>query len=191
MGETIHLLNQTELVQAIKSNKKDVLKHFYTANYKKIEALILKNSGSIDHAKDIYQEAFITVWTHIKQDKFVPKNDTALQGYLYTIAKNKWTDVLRSKHFKNSKSLDYEEFTFIKNEDTNAEEHLESNKLKTVMYAFKNLGQPCKQLLSTFYFDKKSLRDIASELKIEETTARNKKYRCMEKLRAMVIAPNN
>ena len=56
------------------------------------------------------------------------------------------------------------------------------------MLAFKNLGQPCKQLLSTFYFDKKSLKDIASELKIKEATARNKKYRCMEKLRAVVLA---
>ena len=188
MGKSLHLLSQSELVYAIKSNESDVLKHFYTTNYKKIEVLILKNSGSVEHAKDIYQDAFITVWTHVKNDKFTPKNDTALQGYLYTIAKNKWTDVLRSKSFKNSKSLDYEALTFVKDEEQNKNEDLENNKLKIAMLAFKNLGQPCKQLLSTFYFDKKSLKDIASELQIEETTARNKKYRCMEKLRAMVLA---
>ena len=89
MGKSLHLLSQSELVFAIKSNESDVLKHFYTTNYKKIEVLILKNSGSIEHAKDIYQDAFITVWTHVKNDKFTPKNDTALQGYLYKIAKNK------------------------------------------------------------------------------------------------------
>ncbi len=56
------------------------------------------------------------------------------------------------------------------------------------MDAFKLLGNPCKQLLTTFYFEKKSLREIADELQIEENTARNKKYRCMEKLREMVLA---
>ena len=55
------------------------------------------------------------------------------------------------------------------------------------MEAFKNLGQPCKQLLTTFYFDKKSLRDIAVELSLDEASVRNKKYRCMEKLRNQVL----
>lgn len=188
MRKSVYNLSQSELVSAIKSNKSDVLKYFYTTNYNKIETLILKNSGTIEHAKDIYQDAFITVWTHVKHNKFTPKNDTALQGYLYKIAKNKWTDVLRSKSFRNSKSLSYEALTYIKNEDDDDNEDTENIQLKKAMNAFKNLGQPCKQLLSIFYFDKKSLKDIASELKIEESSARNKKYRCMEKLRALVIA---
>jgi len=191
MGKLLHLLNQSELVSAIKSNESDVLKHFYTTNYKKVEFLILKNSGSIDHAKDIYQEAFITVWTHVKNDKFIPSNDTALQGYLYQIAKNKWMDVLRSKSFKSTKSLNNNILSFIKDEDNSEDLDLVNDKLKIAMLAFKNLGQPCKQLLTTFYFDKKSLKEIASELNIEETTARNKKYRCMKKLRDMALAPNN
>lgn len=188
MRKSVRLLNQSELVCAIKSNESDVLKHFYTANYKKVEFLILKNSGSVEHAKDIYQEAFISVWTQIKNDKFTPKNETALQGYLYKIAKNKWMDVLRSKSFKNSKSLDYKTLAFIKEESDDEDLDFNNDKLKITMSAFKNLGQPCKQLLSVFYFDKKSLKEIASDLKIEESTARNKKYRCMEKLRAMVLA---
>lgn len=187
MGKAIHLLSQSELICAIKSNEPDALKHFYTSNFKKVEHLILKNSGSIHHAKDIYQEAFITVWTQIKDDKFVPINDTALQGYLFKIAKNKWMDVLRSKSFKNSKSLNYETLVYIE-DDKDEETDTNKNKLKLAMAGFKNLGQPCKQLLSEFYFEKKSLKDIAAEFNIEETTARNKKYRCMEKLRALVLA---
>ncbi|MGB5417385.1 RNA polymerase sigma factor [Algibacter sp.] len=190
MGKSVSLLNQSELICAIKSNEPNVLKHFYTANFKKVEHLILQNSGSVEHAKDIYQEAFITVWTQIKEDKFSPRNDSALQGYLYKIAKNKWMDVLRSKSFKNRNSLNYETLAFI-NDENDDEKASTKKKLKLTMRAFKNLGQPCKQLLSVFYFDKKSLKEIASEFKIEETTARNKKYRCMEKLRAMVLASKN
>ncbi|KJD35829.1 hypothetical protein PW52_08855 [Tamlana sedimentorum] len=188
MRKSIHALSQTELIDALKMNNSYILKQFYTLHYKKVEALVLKNSGSTEQAKDVYQDAFITVWTHVKNDKFVPKNDTALQGYLYSIAKNKWTDILRSKAYKNSNVLNETTLTEIKDnkESTTNEQEL---KLKAAMAAFKNLDQPCKQLLSDFYFEKKSLKDIAQSFKIEENTARNKKYRCMQKLRNMVIAP--
>lgn len=188
MRKSIHALSQTELIDALKMNDSYILKQFYTLHYKKIEALVLKNSGTTEHAKDVYQDAFVTVWTHVKTDKFVPKNDTALQGYLYSIAKNKWTDVLRSKSFKNANKLNELTLTEVKDstEDANQEQDL---KLKVAMAAFKNLGQPCKQLLGDYYFEKKSLKQIAQHFNIEENTARNKKYRCMQKLRNMVIAP--
>ncbi len=174
------------MVRAIKENDTNALKQFYLANYPKVEALVLKNSGTKDYAKDLYQEAFILVWTNVKNGKFTPQNETALQGYLYQIAKNKWTDVLRSKTFKNSKSLDGVVLRAVDNEE--ADNTAKNSKMEMAMQAFKNLGQPCKQLLKTFYFEKKSLRDIAFELNIEESTARNKKYRCMEKLRTLALA---
>lgn len=184
--------SQTKLVNALKSNDPAALKSLYTSNYYKVESLVLKNSGTIDHAKDIYQEAFICMWKNIKNDSFVPQNETALQGYLYQIAKNKWMDVLRSSRFKNT-NLIHNEMTIANNNDEGSheeEQEIFKQKLKQAMDAFKILGSPCKELLTTFYFEKKSLRDIADELQIEENTARNKKYRCMEKLRELVLASN-
>lgn len=188
MEQAHKLEHQLQLLDAIKNNDSIVLKELYVSNYPKIEALVLKNSGTIEHAKDVYQDAFITIWKHVKNEKFIPQNETALQGYLYSIARNKWLDVLKSKSFKNLKPLNNESLRVVRDEEENIyNDEFETKKLSTAMDAFKNLGQPCKQLLSTFYFEKKSLRDIASKLKIEETTVRNKKYRCMEKLRAMVL----
>ncbi|MEM5564060.1 sigma-70 family RNA polymerase sigma factor [Psychroserpens sp. AS72] len=187
MREAYNIDHQLQLITAIKDNNSIALKAFYTSNYPKIEALILKNSGSQDHAKDIYQDAFISMWNNIRNESFVPQNDTALQGYLYQIAKNKWMDVLRSKRFKTTQSLTEERTLFLKQDDT-IEDDDHDKKLNITMTAFKDLGQPCKDLLKTFYFDKKSLREIASDLNIEETSVRNKKYRCMEKLRATVLA---
>lgn len=74
----------------------------YQTNYPKIEALVLKNSGSKEEAKDVFQEAFVVVWQNIKLDRFTPKNESSVDSYLYTIAKNKWMDVLRSKDFKST-----------------------------------------------------------------------------------------
>ncbi|MCF7560563.1 RNA polymerase sigma factor [Sabulilitoribacter multivorans] len=189
MGKSLKLLNQSELVYAIKSNDSNILKHFYTTNYKKIETLILKNSGSIDYAKDIYQDAFIAVWTHVKNDKFVPKNDTALQAYLYTIAKNKWMDYLRSNDFKKISSaskLRHFEPADDFSEKTN-DDKLKTERLHKIMHTFKNLGEPCKSLLTKFYFEKKSMKDIADEFLLDAASTRNKKYRCMQKLRELAL----
>ena len=189
MGQSQTIVSQTELVSAIKRNDSKALKALYTSNYYKIEQLVLKNSGTKEHAKDIYQEAFISVWKTIKNDSFVPKNDTALQGYLFQIAKNKWMDVLRSKTFKKTiQTSKMAHFELSDNDfDENDDDVLKEKRLDSIMEVFKRMRSPCKELLKTFYFEQKSLRDIANDLQIEENTARNKKYRCMEKLRELVL----
>lgn len=187
MSETYKIDHQLQLVNAIKDNDSLALKTFYTSNYRKVELLVLKNSGSEAHAKDVYQEAFISMWNNIRNGAFEPKNDSALQGYLYTIAKNKWMDILRSKRFKVTQSISEERQLFLAQEET-IEDNGYTAKLNIVMEAFQGLGQPCKELLKTFYFEKKSLRDIAAKLDIGEHSVRNKKYRCMEKLRNIAIA---
>ena len=187
MREAYKIDHQLQLITAIKDNNSIALKAFYTSNYPKVEVLVLKNSGSKEHAKDIYQDAFISMWNNVRNESFTPQNDSALQGYLYQIAKNKWMDVLRSKRFKTTQSLTEERQLYLKQDEESVEDD-HTKKLHITMNAFKDLGQPCKDLLKTFYFEKKSLRDIASDLNIAESSVRNKKYRCMEKLRNIVLA---
>lgn len=174
--------NQHELVFQIKENNETVLKDLYQNNYCKIEAYILKNNGTRPHAKDIYQEAFLAVWQNVKKGTFTPQNEGALQGYLYQIAKNKWTDVLRSSRFKKTQqgitSLHLMEYETVP--DTTADENI-----RTVMTAFSELGEECKELLTRFYFSKMSLSEIASHFNIGEASARNKKYRCIQKLKVL------
>ena len=182
---------QLALIEAIKSNDSVALKSLYTANYYKVETMIIKNSGSREHAKDIYQEAFITLWKNVKNDLFIPQSETALQGYLYQIAKNKWMDLINSKTFKKTTVFKNEQqITASSDSKENADHEAQLNeKIENMMKLFKEMGQPCKGLLTAFYFDKKSLRTIAADFKIEENTARNNKYRCMEKLRKMILQP--
>ncbi len=181
--------NQSQLVEAIKANNDVVLKSLYINNYHKIETLVLKNSGTKEHAKDIYQDAFIAVWKNVKQDKFVPQNQSSINGYLYTIAKNKWMDYLRSKDYK--KTIVSSEINAFETSETTIEKNnddiINENRLQSVMQSFKDLGLPCKSLLMKFYFEKKSMKTIAAELKLDAASTRNKKYRCMQKLRELAL----
>lgn len=181
-------INQT-LVDQFKANDSRTLKTVYQTNYPKIEALVLKNSGCEEEAKDIFQEAFIVVWQNIKQDKFIPKNESSIDAYLYTVAKNKWMDVLRSKDFKSTTVISQLDHLKLKSEETVEinDDILNENRLEDVMLAFKNLGDACKNLLMKFYFEKKSMQFISEELELDAASTRNKKYRCMQKLRELAL----
>lgn len=192
MGKVLQIREQQALVKLIKANDQIALKKLYQQNYRKIEVFVLQNRGTIAQAKDVYQEAFLAMYQNVKAEKFTPENETALQGYLYQIAKNKWRDVLRSSAFKKTRSL---EQSFYETEDNSSLEIEEieleqQQQLKITMDAFSKLGVECKKLLTAFYFQKKSLREISENANYAEASARNKKYRCIQKLKELAQTPN-
>ena len=181
--------NANDMIEALRRNDESVLKALYIENYQKIERLVLKNKGTKEQAKDIYQEAFITVWKNVKADKFFPENNSAINGYLYAIAKNKWMDYLGSSAYK--KTLSYDQiatnpsFEVPGNPSMDAGDH--EHKLSLAMHAFKKMDDGCKLLLTKFYFEKKSMKEIARELSLDPASTRNKKYRCMQSLRKLAL----
>ncbi len=164
------------------ANDDKVLEALYTANFYKTEAFVLANSGTAEDAKDIYQEAFIAAWQNIKAGRFVPENGASVEAYLFQIAKYKWYDHLKALKKMNTVPVAGEGDLLI--EAVYNEE--EENYIRKVQEHFKNLGEPCKQVLTLFYFMKQSMAKIAAVFSWTEATAKNNKYRCLQRLRTLV-----
>lgn len=184
--------NAQKVVDALKRNDSKTLNRLYSINYWKIEALVLKNNGTKAHAKDVYQEAFLAVWQNVKQDKFKPRSESSINGYLYSIAKNKWMDILRSKGYRKTIVESQMSHFEIKDDENHGvdDKILKDKQLEDVMQAFKELEHACKNLLLKFYFEKKSMKNIANDLELDAASTRNKKYRCMQKLRQIALNIN-
>lgn len=178
---TFQKLTQIEILEGIKNNDADIIQGIYQDQYPKVEKYVLSNNGTHHEAKDIFQEAFVAVWKNIKNDRFKPENGTALNGYLYQIAKNKWLDYLRSP--KHKMTMPLENF-HEKEEIVNDEKEIQ---LKKIEDSFKNLGESCKELLTRFYYKKESMSMIAKAFDWTAATARNNKYRCIQRLKEMLI----
>lgn len=178
---TFQRLTQIETIEGIKNNDPDILRSIYQEQYPKVELYILSNRGSKEEAKDIFQEAMVAVWKNIKNDLFKAENDTAISGYLYQIAKNKWLDHLRSSKFKNTVPLE--------NHHEGLEEEVEEkeSQLKEIESSFVNLGENCKELLTRFYYKKENMSLIAKAFGWTVGTVRNNKYRCIQKLKEMLF----
>ncbi len=184
------LPNQQETIQGVLQNNESVLRSLYAEVFPKVRIYILQNYGNEAHAKDIFQDAFLAFWKNIKKEKYEPRKDIAIQAYLFTIAKNKWIDYLRSADFKKTVTglekapaaqLAWEQ------EDVQEENKVNENRLEAMRQAMAQLGKECKMVLTQFYFERLSIDTIAEGLKIGSASARNKKYRCMEKLRALTL----
>ncbi len=182
----------SRFVDAMRVNDESALRTLYENNFKKVETMILKNNGTSEQAKDIFQEAFIAVWKNVHNNKFSPGNEKAINGYLYTIAKNKWMDYLRSPAYKKRVSFHTVSETnparsVVENDNLVTERE---TRLALAMKAFENLGEACRTLLVKFYFEKKTMKEIAEELQLDAASTRNKKYRCMQALRGLAQEMN-
>jgi RNA polymerase sigma factor (sigma-70 family) len=175
------LFTQEQLVDGIRANDAAVLRWLYQSQYPKVRKFVLDNSGDEDQAKDLFQEAFIAFWNNVKDNKFQPENSSALTGYLYQIAKNKWLDFLRSSQFKKTVLLQSDHDKIEDNEDNDWMQYR-----KLVAAEIKNLGDNCREILRRFYFAKESMELIAKAFAWTEATARNNKYRCIQRLREKV-----
>jgi len=176
--------NSNSFGERARIDDETILGEIYAANYPAVEKYVLANSGTRDDARDIYQEAFLAFWRNVQLNRFEPQHPNAISSYIMRIAKFKWIDVLRKKNN-----------TIISGIDTDPADDTEVYKLEQdeehyvtqVKIHYKNMGEPCKELLYRFYFKKEMLKQIAAHFSWTEATAKNNKYRCLLKLRNLVL----
>ncbi len=170
------------VLPAIKLNDELVLRTFYRNNFAKVERYVLNNHGTNDEAKDIYQEAFIAVRRNIQLDRFRLHDEPSLEGYLYQVAKNKWLDQLRAAKRRQVVTLAEPGELADADPSKGYEDHL----LDGIKLNLRLLGDNCRDVLERFYYNKESMRSIAAVMKWTEATARNNKYRCIQRLRELM-----
>lgn len=171
------------VIDALKANDEKALKTLYNDNYHKVYTYVLQNNGTGEQAKDIYQDAFIITWRNIQLGKFKPQEYKAVGAYIFQVARFKWLDHLRLSSVKKTVSLSFEYEDMMTFDNFN---DIDTERIALIKQNFKKLGDNCKDLLTRFYYRKQALKEIADALDITEATAKNNKYRCMERLRSML-----
>lgn len=162
---------------------------FYKNYYPMIRQFILKNSGNVQDAEDIFQESLIALIENIRSRK-VHLGEIKLKTYFYSIARNKWLKKLRKAkqmaiHATNHEEIELTDIEGMKPIEIEAEEEEEKNDLiKKILDCINNLGVNCRKILELFYFENKTHVQIAAEMQYTSgANVRNQKYKCMRRLR--------
>ena len=166
------------LINGILSGDQKVFNRFYEHEFPKVVRFILENSGNLESAKDIFQDTLVVFIEKVYRKDL--DLTCSIGTYLYSICRNLWLDQLRkdklsislTDHYNHSESL-----MFVSSD-------LAPDIYENVNGAIEKLGDPCKQLLESYYYKSLNWDEIASSLGYANAaSARNQKYKCLERIR--------
>ncbi|WP_295769570.1 sigma-70 family RNA polymerase sigma factor [uncultured Mucilaginibacter sp.] len=153
------------------------LKQLYLTAFPAVARYVSKQNGSLDEAKDIFQDALVIYYERtVAGNADVARNEKA---YLLGITKHLWYHHSRKK--QNTTSDDVLNYS-----DLADEEPLVPSAKRLLRY-LEAAGKRCMDMLQAFYYDKKNMKEIAARFELSgERSATVQKHKCLEKVRNTV-----
>jgi len=145
--------------------------------------MVLGNSGTLEDADDVLQEAIVVLWERIRSGRF--EYVARLETFVYATAKNLWMRRLaRARRERPS----HEEDEHMEDPSLSAlERMIDDESTHIIVQALESLGEPCRTLLLLFYWDELPMEEIAARLGFANAaTAKSKKYQCKKALEHLV-----
>jgi RNA polymerase sigma-70 factor (ECF subfamily) len=178
-------MTDSEVLEAIRNGNQRQLGRVYELYREEFLRWVLREyTTDPDDGKDIYQVSILALAENIRSGRLAQLT-SSLKTYLFAIGKNLALDMARKK--KNFIGLDaYEQLRTIAGEgDSSADDEA---MLEAVRHAMERLGQPCRQLIESYYYGRRSMEEIAQEMLYKNPeTAKNQKCKCMARLRGLVM----
>lgn len=166
------------------SNKKaqELVLNFLTSDKElegKIQSTIIKNSGSVDDARDMFQNGLILIDSYMKEGKF---RGGAIKGFFYQVCFNLWRNELK----KNKTFPLPEDGVDMTLSTVDPHQELERKERAALLKAiFNKLGESCKKILRLKFFviDNYSLEEIAHQMGFKNAQiAANALSKCRKQL---------
>lgn len=177
--------NEKAILEGLARNDSATVEQLYREHYNVIKSLIINNNGSIDEAKDIFQEALIVLYEKVKTQGF--ELHCQIRTYLYSVARRLWLKRLQQMS-RYGYGMENADNVVPVEEDVDAQEerNLEFDMMNK---AISSLGEPCKSLLEAYYVQKKSMHDIAEGFGYTNAdNAKNQKYKCLMRLKKIFFS---
>ena len=168
-------MKDEEILSRIKNADESAITYLYQKYYGMMVRMVVKNSGTEEEAKDIYQDSLIVFWEKVSSGNLVLTSK--ISTYLYSICLNLWRkELTRKKRLSNETKDQAVEPVHDKNE-----------RIQIIQDCVNALGDTCKKVLSLYYFERMSMKEIAKELNFANPdTAKTKKYKCKKELDKIV-----
>lgn len=172
-------MKDSDVLERISRGDERALDYLYRKYYKMMISAVIKNKGTEEEAKDIYQDALIVFWQKVVSNELVLTSK--ISTYLYSICLNLWRKELdRKSRLTNEEQQDNRAVYF----DDESKE-----RSKIIEKCIAQLGDTCKKILMYYYFDDMSMQDIAEKLGFASIdTAKTKKYKCKKRLDSLIKA---
>lgn len=186
MKRTLNSLTDTDLIIGIKTGHsiERAMRFIYQSHYRMMENYVINHGGDEDDAADLVQEVLVVFIEMVQKERF--RGESSVKSFLYTITKNLWISELRKRETEVKHKEDFEmgQDTF---EEDISQFMTYKEAQKSILVLFDSLGVGCKQVLTLFYYENLSAKEIVERTGYEnEQNVRNRKYKCLKELTDLV-----
>jgi RNA polymerase sigma factor (sigma-70 family) len=180
--------NETSLLKGLANNDSKAVETLYKSHFSTIQHFIENNNGSFDDARDVFQEAMITLYEKMQNESFTLT--CQIKTYLFSICKHLWLKRLQQMGKYSSPLTVNEDIISV---ETDMEEFEKKDAAFAIMHrALNSLGEPCKSLLEGYYLNKKGMQELAEAFGYTNSdNAKNQKYKCLLRLKKLFFAQYN
>ncbi len=175
------------LLEGIRQNHRGAIETVYKLHYMMVQQLVTTNNGTVDDAKDVFQEALIVLYERLKKGDF--NLNCLLKTYIYAVSKRIWLKKLHQQSKITSAGEELEVLPAV--EDDLQYQQQQQLYHQRMQQALLELGEPCKSLIEAFYIQRKSMQDIADQFGYTNSdNAKNQKYKCLNRLKKLFFKAN-
>ena len=173
-------INEKALLEGLATSDKKAIETIYRENFNMIQTLVINNNGSVDDAKDVFQEAMIVLYEKARSGVF--ELNCQIKTYIYSVCRRLWLKRLQQLN-RYSPPADSSELT-VPIEDEIDEHEKRNVEFEMMEKAISSLGEPCKSLLEAYYLQKLNMQIIAANFGYTNAdNAKNQKYKCLMRLK--------
>lgn len=179
-NKQINKQSNEDLLKGILENDLAILNKIYQDSLPEVIKYVRKNSGTLEDAKDVFQEGIIVIFNKVKTNSL--KLTVSFHVFLFMVCKRIWLKKIK-KSYKKEVTLEDEMVFSI--EDNYEENLLQSKKWHLFNRKFQELAEECRKVLKML-FNGKSGKEIAEAMGYTEEYAKRKKYKCKVGLTNMI-----
>lgn len=176
----LKILRDTDLISGLMSKQISAINYFVNNYQQFVYVLCVNILNDKEVAEEITQDVLIKCIERI--DQF--KGQSKLKTWVYTVARNETFNYIRIKKLETLTITNSIENKYQSEDITT---HINQNDLKHLIgLNFNKLPFDQKEILTLFYLEEFSLKEIAETTQLSESNVRVKLYRARETFRAVL-----
>jgi RNA polymerase sigma factor (sigma-70 family) len=173
-------------LQALLDNDHQGIVGLYDNFATRIERFVCANSGSVDDARDIMQEALLAITRQARRPEF--QLTCPFEAYLYLVSRGKWLNELKRRKRAVVTSLEAGGFETTEDAEALAEKTMrEEARDRLFRHFFEKLAANCRQLIQLSWSGL-SMEAVSQQLGMTYGYARKRKSECVAQLMGWIKA---
>jgi len=172
------------IIDAFLQKDERILEKFYQEQWPMARHLLIEMGADVHDAKDIMQKSFLTLYHKIQTGTYENRSNALVSTYFQKICRYTMLNHARYAHKKKVQPIDIQKFDLA--DETSHLNWLDKNQQSDLQLKLDQIGEKCKNLLLAFYWEDRSMKEIATMFELTYESAKNAKYRCLNKLKQLM-----